>query len=100
MLIPTTPRHFEMHKLLVSFIRARAREWRADPLLNVGEFLKCMPSELQTNAALLVAECLKTEDEQKAFASYMEGCAVAWGMAKSRDYDGYDLINDTSGLIL
>ena len=90
MLLPTSPLHAALHDELVSFIRARARAWRAGNL-SKRDFQMSMASELQVLAAMLARELGSPE-------LYMQAAWVAWDIAEQRNYTGDDLCNDTAGL--
>lgn len=74
-----------MHDDLVNFVRARAREWRADPSVTKAEFLRCAASELQAMAAIVARE-LGPPDR------YMQAAALAWDLAEHRNYTAADLV--------
>jgi len=92
MLLPTSPLHAELHGELVSFIRTKARAWRADATQSKRQFQMCMASELQVMAAMLARELGSPE-------TYMQAAWIAWDMAEQRNYTGDDLCNDTAGLV-
>lgn len=85
LLVPTSPRHKKMHDDLVRFVRIQASEWRADPSVTKGEFVRCIASELQVMAAIM-ARYFGSSDH------HMHAAAAAWKLAELRNYTAADLV--------
>lgn len=75
-----------MHDDLVRFVREHAREWRADPSVTKGEFLRCLASELQAMAAIVARDF-------GSFDHHMHAAAAAWKLAELRNYTAADLVS-------